>query len=134
MARDETKIRAGLPMACMWCSRPSAEEQRRFTLCWPTAARCSRLPRKEITKNLFGVSQHNKEEIHQEEILRMKDRSRLYASKLGALTLVALLLFAAGCAKKVPPPPPPPPSTAIPSAPPTTAGPVINSFTAEPST
>src|SRR5580692_3510934 len=99
MARDETKIRAGRRMAFMWCFRPSAEETRRFTPCWPTAARCSRSPRKEITKNLFGVSQHNKEEIHQEEILRMRD-FRLHASKLGAVTLAALLLFAAGCAKK----------------------------------
>jgi peptidoglycan-associated lipoprotein len=64
----------------------------------------------------------------------MKDRSRLHASKLGAVTLVALLLFAAGCAKKVPPPPPPPASTPIASAPSPTAGPVIASFTAEPST
>jgi peptidoglycan-associated lipoprotein len=59
---------------------------------------------------------------------------RLHASKLGAAISVALLLFAAGCAKKVPPPPPPPASTPIASAPATTAGPVIASFSAEPST
>jgi peptidoglycan-associated lipoprotein len=64
----------------------------------------------------------------------MKDRSRLHASKLGAVTLVALLLFAAGCAKKVPPPPPPPPPQLTGSAPAPTGGPVISSFTAEPST
>jgi peptidoglycan-associated lipoprotein len=90
-------------------------------------------------KNLFGVSQHNKEEIHPEEILRMTDSSRLHASKLGAVRFVALLLFtvvlfAVGCAKKAPPPPPPPPPAPAAIAPPTIAGPVINSFTAEPST
>jgi peptidoglycan-associated lipoprotein len=64
----------------------------------------------------------------------MRDSSRLHASKLGAVTLVALLMFAAGCAKKAPPPPPPPPQPRGDVAPPTVAGPVINSFTAEPST
>ena len=74
----------------------------------------------------------------------MTDSSRLHASKPGAVTLVApllftvvlfmVVLFAASCAKKAPPPPPPPPSTPIATAPPTTAGPVIASFTAEPST
>jgi peptidoglycan-associated lipoprotein len=48
--------------------------------------------------------------------------------------LSALVLFAAGCGKKVPPPPPPPPPTQPTPPPPTAAAPVINSFTAEPST
>jgi len=64
----------------------------------------------------------------------MRDSSRLYASKLGAVMLVALVMFAAGCNKKVAvatPPPTPPPAT---TAPPPPAAPVINSFTAEPST
>ena len=69
----------------------------------------------------------------------MRDSSRLHASKLGAVNLVALLLFAVvliavGCAKKAPPPPPPPPLAPTATAPPPTGAPVINSFTAEPST
>jgi peptidoglycan-associated lipoprotein len=64
----------------------------------------------------------------------MRDSSRLHASKLGAVTFVALLLFAVGCAKKAPPPPPPPPPAPATTAPPSTAAPVIASFTAEPST
>ncbi len=64
----------------------------------------------------------------------MTESSRLHASKLGAMTLGALLLFAVGCAKKAPPPPPPPPPAPAATAPPTAAAPVINSFTAEPST
>ncbi len=64
----------------------------------------------------------------------MSDRSRWHASKAGLLLLLsALLLFAVGCAKKVPPPPPPPPPTPTATQPPPPA-PVINSFTAEPST
>jgi peptidoglycan-associated lipoprotein len=89
-------------------------------------------------KNLFGVRQHNKNETDEEEILRMRERSRLHASKLGAVTLVALLsftmMFAAGCGKKTPPPPPPPPPPTARVEPPPVAAPVINSFTAEPST
>lgn len=65
----------------------------------------------------------------------MSDRSRWHASKAGLLLLLsALLLFAVGCKKKVPPPPPPPPPTTSTPAPPTAAAPVINSFTAEPTT
>ncbi len=65
----------------------------------------------------------------------MSDCSRLHAPKVGMLLLVsALVLFAVGCKKKVPPPPPPPPPTQQPAPPPTAAAPVINSFTAEPST
>src|SRR5271154_1261777 len=65
----------------------------------------------------------------------MRDSSRLHASKLGAMTLAALLLFAAGCApKKIPPPPPPPAPTPVATAPPPSAAPVVDSFTAEPST
>lgn len=62
----------------------------------------------------------------------MKNRSQLL--KYGAMVLALLLVvFASGCKKKVPPPPPPPPPVAPPPAP-TAAKPVINSFTAEPST
>jgi peptidoglycan-associated lipoprotein len=66
----------------------------------------------------------------------MSDSSRLHASKFGMIVLLsALALFAVGCAKKVPPPPPPPPPTQQPTPPPPqAAAPVINSFTAEPST
>jgi peptidoglycan-associated lipoprotein len=64
----------------------------------------------------------------------MRESCSLHASKLGAMTLVALALFAAGCAKKAPPPPPPPPPPTVTAAPPPPAAPVINSFTAEPST
>jgi peptidoglycan-associated lipoprotein len=69
----------------------------------------------------------------------MSDSSRLHASlqssRVGMLVLVsALVLFAVGCAKKVPPPPPPPPPPPTVSAPPPTPAPVINSFTAEPTT
>jgi peptidoglycan-associated lipoprotein len=66
----------------------------------------------------------------------MSDSSRLHASKAGMLLLLsALVLFAVGCTKKVPPPPPAPPPAATPIAPPPpAAAPVINSFTAEPST
>jgi len=63
----------------------------------------------------------------------MSDSSRLHASKAGMVLLSALVLFAVGCKKKVPPPPPPPPPPTTTTAPPT-AAPVINSFTAEPST
>jgi peptidoglycan-associated lipoprotein len=64
----------------------------------------------------------------------MRDSSRLHASRLGAVMLVALVMFAAGCKKKVPPPPPPPPPPAATVAPPPPpAAPVINSFSAEPS-
>jgi peptidoglycan-associated lipoprotein len=70
----------------------------------------------------------------EEEIFRMSDSSRLHASKTGMLLLLsALVLFAVGCGKKVPPPPPPPPPPATTTAPPPAAAPVINSFTAEPS-
>jgi len=66
----------------------------------------------------------------------MRDSSRLHASKLGAVTLAALVLFAAGCGpKKVAVAPPPAPAKPVEIAPPTPpAAPVINSFTAEPST
>src|ERR1700678_960037 len=74
----------------------------------------------------------------------MSDSSRLHASiQLRAgqssrtcmlVLLSVLVLFAVGCKKKVPPPPPPPPPTPTVTAPPTPAAPVINSFTAEPST
>src|SRR5580698_4604042 len=66
----------------------------------------------------------------------MSDSSRLHPFKAGMLVLLsALLLFAVGCAKKVPPPPPPPPpQQQPPPPPPTAAAPVINSFTAEPTT
>jgi len=51
------------------------------------------------------------------------------------LLLSALVLFAVGCKKKVPPPPPPPPPPQQqPAPPPPPAAPVINNFTAEPST
>ena len=73
----------------------------------------------------------------------MSDSSRLHASlpwsirghrsRAGMLVLSALVLFAVGCGKKVLPPPPPPPPTQQPAPPPTAAAPVINSFTAEPS-
>jgi peptidoglycan-associated lipoprotein len=65
----------------------------------------------------------------------MSDSSRWHASKAGMLLLLsALVLFAVGCKKKVPPPPPPPPPTPTATTTPPPAGPVINSFTAEPST
>jgi peptidoglycan-associated lipoprotein len=48
-----------------------------------------------------------------------------------ALSAVLILALAAGCKKKVAPPPPPPPAQ---EAPPPSAKPVINYFTAEPST
>jgi peptidoglycan-associated lipoprotein len=73
----------------------------------------------------------------------MSDSSRLHASlqptrsglsRAGMLLLPVLVLFAVGCAKKVPPPPPPPPPQPTATAPPQAAPPVINSFTAEPST
>jgi peptidoglycan-associated lipoprotein len=65
----------------------------------------------------------------------MSDRSRWQASKAGLLLLLsALVLFAAGCGKKIPPPPPPPPPPPTVTPTPTAAAPVINSFTAEPST
>jgi peptidoglycan-associated lipoprotein len=65
----------------------------------------------------------------------MSDRSRWQASKAGLLLLLsALVLFAVGCKKKVPPPPPPPPPTPTATTAPPPAAPVINSFTAEPST
>ncbi len=65
----------------------------------------------------------------------MRDSSRLHASKLGAVTLAALVLVAAGCGpKKVPPPTPPPAPTPVATAPPAPAAPVISSFTAEPTT
>ncbi len=74
----------------------------------------------------------------------MSDSSRLHASlqfskaqwsKAGMLLLLAaLVLFAVGCKKKVPPPPPPPPPTPTATVPERQAAPVINSFTAEPST
>ena len=63
---------------------------------------------------------------------------RLYVSKIAALLLVlALVMFASACKKKVPPPPPPPPPPVVnppPAPPPPAARPVINNFTAEPST
>jgi peptidoglycan-associated lipoprotein len=48
-----------------------------------------------------------------------------------ALSIVLILGVSAGCKKKVAPPPPPPPTA---EAPPPAAKPVINYFTAEPST
>src|SRR5579862_7631843 len=70
----------------------------------------------------------------------MSDSSRLrvslHSSRVGMLLLLStLVLFAVGCGKKkVPPPPPPPPPTQQPTPTATAAAPVINSFTAEPST
>ena len=68
----------------------------------------------------------------------MSDSTRLHEShhpQTGLVLLLSVLaLFAAGCAKKVAPPPPPPPPpepTRVTQPPP--AAPVINSFTAEPS-
>jgi peptidoglycan-associated lipoprotein len=64
----------------------------------------------------------------------MSDSLRL-PSKFGTLLLLAaLVLFAVSCGKKVPPPPPPPPPPTSIAPPPAQAAPVINSFTAEPST
>src|SRR5438874_2337952 len=52
-----------------------------------------------------------------------------------ALLALVLLVFASGCKKKIPPPPPPPPPAATtPTTPSAPQRPVINSFTAEPST
>lgn len=70
---------------------------------------------------------------------RLTDRERArarYAPGTGALLLtMALLLFSWGCKKKVPPPPPPPPPTTTTTTPPARVErPVINAFTAEPST
>ncbi len=69
----------------------------------------------------------------------MSDSLRLHASsqrsRLGMLLLLsALVLFAVSCGKKAPPPPPPPPPPTATTAPPPVSPPVINSFTAEPST
>jgi peptidoglycan-associated lipoprotein len=64
----------------------------------------------------------------------MRESSRLHASKFSALMLAALVMFAVGCKTKTPPPPPPPPPAPVAIAPPTPGAPVINSFTAEPST
>jgi len=65
----------------------------------------------------------------------MSESSRLHASKTGALTLaLTLIVLAAGCAKKTPPPPPPPPPAQQPQAVARVEGPVINSFTVEPTT
>jgi peptidoglycan-associated lipoprotein len=60
--------------------------------------------------------------------------ARIYG-KLGAVLLALVLLaFASGCKKKVPPPPPPPPPPQQEAPPPPRQDrPVINSFTAEPS-
>src|SRR5947209_13590159 len=53
-------------------------------------------------------------------------------AQLSALMmLLALLFIASGCKKKTPPPPPPPPAT-NPQPPPPPDKPVINNFTAEP--
>jgi peptidoglycan-associated lipoprotein len=63
----------------------------------------------------------------------MSDSLRL--PKFGVpLLIAALVLFAVSCGKKTPPPPPPPPPPTAIAPPPTAAAPVINSFTAEPST
>ena len=54
---------------------------------------------------------------------------------IAVLFALVLLACASGCKKKVPPPPPPPPpTTTTPTTPSTPQRPVINSFTAEPST
>ena len=64
----------------------------------------------------------------------MIEHYRSHASKTGAvLFALMLLVFVSGCKKKVPPPPPPPPPTTTTSTP-RADKPVINSFTAEPST
>ncbi|MGP0074177.1 MAG: OmpA family protein [Bryobacteraceae bacterium] len=65
-------------------------------------------------------------------LLRAGQLSRATAGML--LLLSALVLLAVGCAKKVPPPPPPPPPTPTATTAPPPAAPVINRFTAEPST
>ena len=65
----------------------------------------------------------------------MIKKYRLTYVKLSAMVLaLALLAIAAGCKKKAPPPPPPPPPPPVEHAAPPPAKPVINSFTAEPST
>lgn len=50
-----------------------------------------------------------------------------------AIVLVALVAFASGCKKKAPPPPPPPPPPVAPTEAPKPPAPVINEFSAEPS-
>jgi peptidoglycan-associated lipoprotein len=69
----------------------------------------------------------------------MRESKKLNASRIGAgLLMLALMLFVAGCGKKVPPPHAPPPPTPVDgsgrSTPSNVDKPVINSFTAEPST
>src|SRR5581483_10470936 len=63
MARAETKIRAGLRMASVWCFRPSAAAPPRFTPCWPTAQDYNSSQHRATTKNLFGAKQHNKNRL-----------------------------------------------------------------------
>ncbi|HTA70884.1 MAG TPA: OmpA family protein [Bryobacteraceae bacterium] len=60
--------------------------------------------------------------------------ARIYGKLSAVLLAFMLLAFASGCKKKVPPPPPPPPPTSAPPEPVARVErPVINSFTAEPS-
>jgi peptidoglycan-associated lipoprotein len=68
----------------------------------------------------------------------MRESKRLNASRIGAgLLMLALVMFVVGCGKKVPPPPPAPPPTPGDGRGASSSSvdkPVINSFTAEPST
>src|SRR5215470_10950534 len=65
----------------------------------------------------------------------MSPSYRSQASKISALLLaLTLVVFASGCKKKVASSPPPPPPRDIAPPPPSVSQPVINSFTAEPST
>jgi len=68
----------------------------------------------------------------------MRESKRLNVSRIGAgLLVLALVMFVGGCGKKVPPPPPAPPPTPGDGRGASSSSvdkPVINSFTAEPST
>src|SRR5580704_3631127 len=55
MARDETKIRAGRPMASIWYSHRRAIVTPRFTACSPMAPEYNSSRHKEITRSRFGV-------------------------------------------------------------------------------
>ncbi|HLJ51639.1 MAG TPA: OmpA family protein [Bryobacteraceae bacterium] len=63
-----------------------------------------------------------------------RERRSTLASLIAIAPVLVLLVLAAGCKKKAPPPPPPPPPPANETRPTTVGKPVINSFSAEPTT
>src|ERR1700688_4433052 len=73
MARDEMKIRAGRPMASIWCSHRRAIVTPRFTPCSRMAPEYNSSRHKEITRSQFGVKRHSSNARRADPNARLQD-------------------------------------------------------------